>query len=120
MIQSYLPPTAINGGLAPVDQSQNLTREDGRQRSVSHGGRGGKGAVRSSPERMAWGPWRSCRALWWGRGGGARSGGEGGQAELAEKEDGLGQRKMAEKDGLGRRHGERGEDGLGAVVRQTW
>jgi hypothetical protein len=25
MIQSYIPPTAINGGLAPVDRSQNLT-----------------------------------------------------------------------------------------------
>jgi hypothetical protein len=108
MIQSYLPPTAINGGLAPVDQSQNLTREDGRQRSVSHGGRGGKGAVRSSPERMAWGPWRSYRAWWWGRGGGARSGGEGGQAELAEKEDGLGQRRMV----LG--------GGTANVVRMAW
>jgi hypothetical protein len=37
--------------------------------------------------------------------------------ELAEKEDGLGWRKMAEKDGLGRWHGGRHEDGLEAAVR---
>jgi hypothetical protein len=66
---------------------------------------------------MARGPWRSCQAWWWGRGDDARSGGEGGQADLAKKKDGLGWRKMAEKDGLWRWHGGRGEDGLGAVVR---
>jgi hypothetical protein len=46
-------------------------------------------------------------------------GGGGGVAapDLAEKEDGLGWRKMAEKDGLGRRRDGHGEDGLGAVAR---
>jgi hypothetical protein len=63
-----------------------------------------------------------CWAWWWGRCGGARSSregssGEGGQADLAEKEDGLGWRKMVEKDGLGRWHDERGEDGLGVAAR---
>jgi hypothetical protein len=69
---------------------------------------------------MAWGPWRSCRAWWWGRGGGAKSGEEGGQADLAEKEDGLVLRKMIEKDGIGRWHSRHGEDGLGVVACQTW
>jgi hypothetical protein len=66
---------------------------------------------------MAQGPWRSYRAWWWGRGGGAISGGEGGQADLVEKEDGLGQRKIVEKDGLGRWYRGCGEDGLRVVVR---
>jgi hypothetical protein len=65
---------------------------------------------------MTRGLWRSCRAWWWGRGGGAKSGGEGDQADLAEKEDSLGWTKMAEKDGLGLRRDRRGEDGLGAAV----
>jgi hypothetical protein len=39
--------------------------------------------------------------------------------ELAEKEDGLGWRKMAEKDGLGRWGGGHGEDGLGSAVWHT-
>jgi hypothetical protein len=69
---------------------------------------------------MERGPWRSCQVWWWGRGGGTRSGREGGQADLAKKEDGLGRRKMAEKDGLGRQRDGCGEDGLGAVAQQTW
>jgi hypothetical protein len=40
--------------------------------------------------------------------------------DLAEKEDGLGWRKMAEKDGLGWRRDRHGEDGLGAAAQQTW
>jgi hypothetical protein len=61
---------------------------------------------------MVWGPWRSCRAWWWG--GGAKFGEEGGQAACGE--DGLGWRLVADKDGLGRRRGGHGEDGQGAAT----
>jgi hypothetical protein len=36
---------------------------------------------------------------------------------MVKKEDGLGWRKMVEKDGLRRRRGKRGEDGLQAAAR---
>jgi hypothetical protein len=71
------------------------------------------------PDRY-WRGWRTDRGGRAGhseRGSGAGSDGEGGQVDLAEKEDGLGWRKMVEKDGLGRRRGGRGEDGLGAAAR---
>jgi hypothetical protein len=66
---------------------------------------------------MARGLWRSCWAWWWGRGGSARSSEEGCQADVAEKEDGLEQRRMVLGGGTtdvvrmvwGRRCGEHGE-----------
>jgi hypothetical protein len=69
---------------------------------------------------MAWGSWRSCWAWWWGRGGDTGSSEEGDQADLAEKEDDLGWRKMVEKDGLGLRRDGHGEDGLGVATQRTW
>jgi hypothetical protein len=54
MIQSYIPPTVVNGGLAPVDRSQNLTLPSSKGMTS----RGKQGVaiveVRAEPCQLGW------------------------------------------------------------------